>query len=70
LHDNHGGTNVTDDLHLPIGQGRVDFPAILQGLKAAGYNGGFSLELKSEHVEQGRDAIRKIWTAASLGNAS
>lgn len=70
LHDNHGGTNVTDDLHLPIGQGRVDFPAILQGLQAAGYSGGFSFELKSEHVEQGRDAIREMWNSAALQNAS
>ncbi len=70
LHDNHGGTHVTDDLHLPIGQGRVDFPAILQGLQAAGYSGGFSFELKSKYVEQGRDAIREMWTTASLGNGN
>jgi sugar phosphate isomerase/epimerase len=61
LHDNHGGTSVRDDLHLPIGAGSIDFAAILHDLRAAGYDGGFSFEVKLEHVEQGRDTIREIW---------
>lgn len=61
LHDNHGGTEVKDDLHLPIGEGSIDFAAILRELRAAGYDGGLSFELKPECVEQSRDAIRKMW---------
>ena len=64
LHDNHGGTSVSDDLHLPIGAGSIDFAAILHDLRAAGYDGGFSFEVKLEHVEQGRDTIHSIWRAA------
>ena len=64
LHDNHGGTSVRDDLHLPIGAGSIDFAAILHDLRAAGYDGGFSFEVKLEHVEQGRDTIREIWRSA------
>jgi len=63
LHDNHGGTSVRDDLHLPIGAGSIDFAAILRDLRAAGYDGGFSFEVKLEHVEQGRDAIYRMWGA-------
>jgi sugar phosphate isomerase/epimerase len=63
LHDNHGGTSVRDDLHLPIGAGSIDFAAILRDLWAAGYDGGFSFEVKLEHVEQGRDAIHSMWCA-------
>ena len=63
LHDNRGGTEVKDDLHLPIGEGTIDFRAILTGLRSAGYGGGFSFELKPEHLEKAREAIRRIWEA-------
>jgi len=69
LHDNHGGTDVKDDLHLPIGQGRIDFAAILRALRATGYDGGFSFELKLRYVEQGRDAIRELWDVAARCDA-
>jgi sugar phosphate isomerase/epimerase len=61
LHDNHGGSRVEDDLHLPIGAGCVDFAAILRDLQAAGYDGGLGLEVKRESVEHSRDAIQSIW---------
>jgi sugar phosphate isomerase/epimerase len=64
LHDNHGGGGVQDDLHLPIGQGCVDFAGILAALRAAGYRGGFSLEVGLEHVVAGREVLRRIWERA------
>jgi len=42
LHDNHGGSEVRDDLHLPVGAGCVDFTGILRELRTVGYDGGFS----------------------------
>ena len=65
LHDNHGGSGVQDDLHLPIGEGCVDFAAILHELQATGYDGGLSFEVKPEHVERGREVIREIWSAGA-----
>jgi sugar phosphate isomerase/epimerase len=65
LHDNHGGAGVRDDLHLPIGQGCVDFAGILAALRAASYTGGFSLEVGLEHVVAGREALRQIWEGAT-----
>ena len=70
LHDNHGGSGVKDDLHLPVGAGRIDFAGILQKLRAAGYAGGFSFEVKPELARQSRDAIRKIWSAAQAGKGA
>ena len=64
LHDNHGGTGVEDDLHLPVGEGSIDFAAILRDLRTAGYDGGFSFEIKAAYVEQSRDAVREMWNAA------
>jgi sugar phosphate isomerase/epimerase len=61
LHDNHGGSSVEDDLHLPIGEGCIDFAAILHKLWATGYSGGFSFEIKLEYLEPSRDAIREMW---------
>lgn len=61
LHDNHGGSGVEDDLHLPIGEGCIDFAAILRELWATGYDGGFSFEVKLEYLKPSRDAIREMW---------
>jgi sugar phosphate isomerase/epimerase len=60
LHDNYGGNTVQDDLHLPIGQGNIDFSSILRSLLAAGYDGRFSFEVPREHVIQCREAIRTM----------
>jgi sugar phosphate isomerase/epimerase len=61
LHDNHGGTGVEDDLHLPVGAGRVDFAGILRALRATGYDEGFSFEIPLEHVASGCETIREMW---------
>jgi sugar phosphate isomerase/epimerase len=48
LHDNRGGQSQDDDLHLPIGDGTVDFRAIMTSLMNAGYEGTLTLEVKPE----------------------
>jgi sugar phosphate isomerase/epimerase len=70
LHDNHGGSGVKDDLHLPIGKGCIDFAAILRELRIAGYDGGFSFEVRLEHVEQSRSTVRKMWDEESKSGHS
>jgi sugar phosphate isomerase/epimerase len=50
-HDNRGGNKVEDDLHLPIGEGSIDFPSILRALKKAAYSGTVTLEVPHEHLE-------------------
>ena len=52
LHDNIGGNSVDDDLHLPVGEGNVDFLGILGALKEAGYAGTATLELKPEEIKR------------------
>src|SRR5205823_1146755 len=37
--------HLTDDRHLPPGTGRVDFPAVLTALRAAGYDGWVAVEV-------------------------
>lgn len=60
LHDNSGGTGVKDDLHLPIGDGIIDFEAILKSLLSSGYNNTMTLELKRHELEISRQRLETI----------
>jgi sugar phosphate isomerase/epimerase len=57
VHDNHGGKTVKDDLHLPLGQGKVDYPRILTMLKERGYGHTVTMELKPEEMRQTQGLI-------------
>jgi sugar phosphate isomerase/epimerase len=60
LHDNRGGRGVKDDLHLPVGDGNIDFYGILGALMAKNYSGTVTLELEREVLEASREKIRQI----------
>ncbi|MGO8881950.1 MAG: sugar phosphate isomerase/epimerase family protein [Desulfomonilaceae bacterium] len=60
LHDNYGGQTQADDLHLPIGDGTVDFRAIMTSLMSAGYDGTMTLEVKPEFQESGRKCVETL----------
>jgi len=61
LHDNRGGRGPKDDLHLPIGKGRIEFPAVLEALAASGYRGTVTLELKQKDLLESRQTVMYIW---------
>lgn len=52
LHDNRGGNSPEGDLHLPIGEGIVDFRGILDQLKTIGYHRTMTLELKPSEISR------------------
>ena len=60
LHDNRGGTGRYDDLHLPIGHGRVEFKPIIASLCDMGYRGTMTFEVKPEFQEAGRIRIQSL----------
>ena len=60
LHDNLGGLSQADDLHLPIGEGRVDFRSILKALCNIGYDGTLTLEVKPEFQEASLNFIQSL----------
>jgi sugar phosphate isomerase/epimerase len=60
LHDNLGGQSQADDLHLPIGDGTVDFTAIMTSLMIAGYDGTLTLEVKPEFQEADRIGVKTL----------
>jgi len=60
LHDNMGGNSVNDDLHLPVGEGTVDFQGILGTLKELGYKGTATLELKPHEIKRCLPFVRTL----------
>ena len=57
VHDNRGGTSVKDDLHLPLGDGVVDYPAIIASLIKRGYDSTITMEVKPRDMSRTRQAL-------------
>jgi sugar phosphate isomerase/epimerase len=60
LHDNHGGTSPADDLHLPVGEGKIDFHKIFQRLHAVHYTGTITLELRPDQIESCLGYVKRL----------
>ena len=52
IHDNHGGNTPEDDIHLPLGEGSIDFEPILAALSKTGYNKTLTLEVSPDILRQ------------------
>jgi sugar phosphate isomerase/epimerase len=66
-HDNRGGQSVRDDLHLPVGQGKVDFQVILRALAGARYRRIVTLEVPLDRLEASAKRLRRILQEARAG---
>lgn len=60
LHDNLGGNSAADDLHLPVGQGIIDFKKIFRHLKAMGYDRSITLELKAFEIRKCLGCVKEL----------
>ncbi len=60
IHDNLGGNSPEDDLHLPVGQGIIDFVSIFKALGTIGYKGTITMELRPEEIEQCIDKVKGL----------
>ncbi len=52
LHDNRGGNSHTDDLHLPPGEGVIDFKELFEALRRIHYDHTVTLELKPHEIKK------------------
>ncbi len=59
VHDNLGGNKVTDDLHLSLGEGIVDFPNIFSTLKKKGYQSTMTMEVKPNKMKKTQTIIQQ-----------
>jgi len=50
LHDNRGGNSHRDDLHLPPGEGVIDFAGLFEKLRRIYYDRTVTLELKPHEI--------------------
>jgi sugar phosphate isomerase/epimerase len=60
LHDNRGGYSHRDDLHLPLGQGIIDFAGAFSKLREIGYDRTITLELKPNEIKQSLPQVRRL----------
>lgn len=61
LHDNRGGDTVQDDLHLPLGEGAIDFASIITFLKMQGFDRTMTLEVTPAALASGKKIIEQAW---------
>jgi sugar phosphate isomerase/epimerase len=59
VHDNKGGASHKDDLHLPLGEGIVDYPRIFSLLKEKGYASTVTMEVKPSEMAGTKAEILK-----------
>lgn len=65
VHDNRGGNKPVDDLHLPIGDGIVDFLSIMTAIVGIGYDGTMTIELKPDELQVSRKRLEAVLAAAA-----
>ena len=67
LHDNRGGNSPTDDLHLPPGEGVVDFMGLFEGLHRIHYARAVTLELKPHEIRKCLAYVSELVSGPSHG---
>jgi sugar phosphate isomerase/epimerase len=60
LHDNRGGDSPLHDLHLPVGEGIIDFEHILSHLREIEYAGTVTLELKPHEIARCLERVKRL----------
>ena len=61
IHDNLGGDSPKDDLHLPVGEGIIDFEKIIKELNVIGYNETISLELRPWEIKECLGYVKQLF---------
>jgi sugar phosphate isomerase/epimerase len=57
VHDNRGGKSPKDDIHLPLGDGIVEYRRILTLLTEKGYESTMTMEVKPADMAKTKNAI-------------
>lgn len=60
LHDNQGGDSPSDDIHLPLGEGIIDFSPIFSKLKEINYSNTMTLELRPAQIKQCLEFVKGL----------
>ena len=60
IHDNRGGNSSSDDLHLLVGEGIVDFERAFQRLNEIGYRKTITLELRPAEIVRNLGSVKQL----------
>ncbi|MHA1992874.1 MAG: sugar phosphate isomerase/epimerase family protein [Candidatus Hodarchaeales archaeon] len=60
IHDNVGGDSEKHDIHLPIGEGKINFKPIFEKLKEINYSGNITIELYNADFESIKSSIIRL----------
>ena len=60
VNDNIGGNSEQSDLHLPIGEGNINFKPIFEKLKEIKYSGNITNELYKADLESAKISIKRL----------
>jgi sugar phosphate isomerase/epimerase len=70
LHDNRGGNSHTDDLHLPPGEGVIDFKGLFEALHRIHYDRTVTLELKPHEIRKCLAYVSELLSGLPHGRTS
>jgi sugar phosphate isomerase/epimerase len=65
VHDNMGGSGPADDLHLPVGEGVIDFQTIIEKAVERGFQGDVVVEVGLDDLPESMNKIRSMWALAN-----
>lgn len=70
LHDNRGGSSHKDDLHLPPGEGVIDFTGLFEALRRIHYDRTVTLELKPHEIRKCLAYVSELVSGRPHGRTS
>ena len=70
LHDNRGGNSHKDDLHLPPGEGLIDFKGLFEALRGIRYDRTVTLELKPHEIRKCLAYVSELVSGRPHGRTS
>lgn len=57
IHDNMGGYSESSDVHLPLGNGKINFEPIIKKLNHISYSGNLTMEIISKNEDDKKSSI-------------
>jgi len=60
IHDNFGGNSEESDIHLPIGEGNINFKPIFEKLHDINYSGNITLELYKADLKSSKLSMKRL----------
>ncbi len=64
IHDNFGGSKISDDLHLPLGEGIIDYSRIFSLLGLKGYDSTITMEVSPDQLKKTQSIVEHYFSTS------